>query len=181
MTPHVQHFEYNARGFRVLDDEAAPTRCVRRLARRLPMYPLHPLTVHLPIGLLIGHAILTLLYLRRGDRALEISAYHCLWLGWLLTLPAVLTGTASAAQQLTGPAAREDVLGWINAHALAGIALVALYWRVWQTRRRNPAVLDDPHTRRGYLAQVGLGVALLLISGWLGGHMVYSLGVGVDR
>lgn len=165
----------------MLDGETAPARCVRRLAHRPPMYPFHPLTVHLPIGLLIGHAILTLLYLRRGDRALETSAYHCLWLGWLLTLPAVLTGTASAAQQLMGAAPRADALGWINAHAGAGLALVVVYWRVWQARRRNPAVLDDPRARRGYLAQVGLGVALLLVSGWLGGHMVYSLGVGVDR
>src|SRR4029078_11896575 len=48
-----------------------------------------PLTVHLRIGLLLGNALLPLLYLRRRDRALEISAFHCLWLGWLGTLVAI--------------------------------------------------------------------------------------------
>src|SRR5215211_3405360 len=57
------------------------------------MYPFHPLTVHLPIGLLLGNALLTLLYLRRGDRALETSAFHCLWLGWLAGLLALASGT----------------------------------------------------------------------------------------
>jgi hypothetical protein len=62
------------------------------------MSPLHPFTVHLPIGLLIGNAIMTALYLWRGDRSLETAAYHCLWLGWLLLLPAVVTGTIDAAR-----------------------------------------------------------------------------------
>lgn len=145
------------------------------------MYPFHPLTVHLPIGLLIGNALLTILYLRRGERALETSAYQCLWLGWLLILPAIATGTFSAVNYLFGPTpARPDALGWINAHAAVGVALLVVYWQAWQARRRNPAILDDPRTRRGYLAWIGVGVALLLLEGWLGGHMVYYLGIGVN-
>ncbi|HEU5013265.1 MAG TPA: DUF2231 domain-containing protein [Roseiflexaceae bacterium] len=144
------------------------------------MYALHPLTVHLPIGLLIGNALLTALYLRRGDPALETSAYHCLWLGLLLTLPAVLTGTYAAVWHLTSSAAGNSALGWINAHALVGIALVVVYWQAWQQRRRHPAVLADVHKRRGYLVRLGLGVALLVLDGWIGGHMVYALGVGVN-
>jgi uncharacterized membrane protein len=144
------------------------------------MYALHPLTVHLPIGLLIGNALLTALYLRRGDPALETSAYHCLWLGWMLTLPAVLTGTYAAVRHLTGSPAGGSALGWINAHALVGIALVVVYWQAWQQRRRNPALLGDARMRRGYLVRLGLGVGLLLLDGWIGGHMVYVLGVGVQ-
>ena len=144
------------------------------------MYALHPLSVHLPIGLLIGNALLTALYLRRGDPALEISAYHCLWLGWLLTLPAVLTGIYAAVRYLTSSGSGNSALGWINAHAITGIALVVVYWQAWQQRRRHPAVLDDAHKRRGYLARLGLGVVLLVFSGWMGGHMVYTLGVGVN-
>lgn len=145
------------------------------------MDPFHPLTVHLPIGLLIGNALLTGLYLRRGDRTLEAAAYHCLWLGLLLVLPAVLTGAFSAAQVLVGAHPRNDALGWINAHALAGLLLALVYWQAWQARRRNPAILDDPHARRAYLARLALGVLLLVASGWMGGHLVYGLGVGVGR
>lgn len=143
------------------------------------MYPFHPLTVHLPIGLLLGNALLTLLYLRRSDRALEVSAFHCLWLGWLGTLLAIVTGTLDAVRQLFGPNPRDDALGWINAHALVGAVLLVVYWQAWQARRRRPDILDDPSARRGYLARLAIGTGLLLLDGWLGGHLVYTLRVGV--
>lgn len=144
------------------------------------MYTIHPLTVHLPIGLLLGNALLTLLYLRRGDRSLETAAFHCLWLGALLLLPAIATGTFEAVQLLFAASnPRDDALGWINAHALVGVAALVVYWQAWQARRRNPALLDDPVRRRGYLGWLAAGVGLLVLSGWIGGHMVYTLGVGV--
>jgi uncharacterized membrane protein len=145
------------------------------------MYPFHPLTVHLPLGLLLGNALLTLLYLRRGEPAFEISAFHCLWLGWLGALLAIAAGVFDAARQLlstTNP--RADALSWINAHALAGFAILVVYWQAWQIRRRNPHVLADPTARRGYLARLAIGVALLVLDGWLGGHLVYSLRLGVS-
>src|SRR5215813_5310825 len=87
------------------------------------MYPFHALTVHLPIGLLLGNAALTALYLRRGDPALETSAYHCLLLGWLGAALAVTTGIVDAARQLFDPLnPRDDALGWINAHGAIGLA-----------------------------------------------------------
>jgi uncharacterized membrane protein len=145
------------------------------------MHPLHPLTVHLPIGLLAGNALLTLIYLRRRDRAYETSAFHCLWLGWLLLLPAVASGTWDAARQLLDPNdPRPDALPWVNAHAAAGLGLMAVYWQAWQLRRRNPGIIDDPRARRGYLAWLALGIALLLVSGWLGGQLVYVLRLGVN-
>ena len=145
------------------------------------MYPFHALTVHLPIGLLLGNALLTALYLRRGDPALETSAYHCLWLGWLGAALAVAAGTFDAARQLFDRAnPRDDALGWINAHALVGIAILVVYWQAWQTRRRRPAILADADARRGYLARLALGVVLLVLDGWLGGHLVYALRLGVN-
>ncbi|HEU5099194.1 MAG TPA: DUF2231 domain-containing protein [Roseiflexaceae bacterium] len=144
------------------------------------MYPFHPLTVHLPIGLLLGNALLTLLYLRRGDRTFETSAFHCLWLGWLGTLLAIAAGSFDAARQVLDPVnPRADALGWINAHALIGFVLLVIYWQAWQIRRRDPGVLDDPARRRGYLARLAIGVGLLVLDGWMGGHLVYSLRLGM--
>jgi uncharacterized membrane protein len=145
------------------------------------MYPFHPLTVHLPIGLLLGNALLTMLYLRRNDQAFEISAFHCLWLGWLGVLLAVSTGTIDAVRQLfRAISPRADALGWINAHALVGIAILVVYWQAWQLRRRHPGILTDARLRRGYLARLVLGIALIVLDGWLGGHMVYTLRLGVN-
>jgi uncharacterized membrane protein len=144
------------------------------------MYPFHAPAVHLPIGLLLGNALLTALYLRRGDMTLETSAYHCLWLGWVGAALAVAAGIFDAARQLFDPAnPRTDALGWINAHALVGLALLVVYWQCWQMRRRRPTILADPAARRGYLVRLALGVALLMLDGWLGGHLVYSLRLGI--
>jgi uncharacterized membrane protein len=145
------------------------------------MYPFHPLTVHLPIGLLLGNALLTAIYLRRGERTLETSAFHCLWLGWLGALLALASGTFDAVRQLFDPARpRGDALGWINAHALVGAAILLVYWQAWQIRRRKPAILDQSVLRRGYLARLILGVVLIVVDGWLGGHLVYTLRLGVQ-
>ena len=57
---------------------------------------------------------------------------------------------------------------------------MAVYWQAWQIRRRNPGVLADPAMRRGYLTRLILGIALVVLDGWLGGHMVYSLRLGVN-
>jgi uncharacterized membrane protein len=124
---------------------------------------------------------MTALYLWRSDRSLETAAYHCLWLGWLLLLPAVVTGTIDAARQVFDPLhPREDALVWVNAHALAGVAIMIVYWQAWQARRRNPAILDDAGARRGYLALLTLGAMLVVLTGWLGGQLVYSLRLGIE-
>ncbi|KAB8141522.1 hypothetical protein F8S13_19150 [Chloroflexia bacterium SDU3-3] len=144
------------------------------------MYTIHPLLVHAPIGLLVGNALLTALYLWRGDRSVEQAAYHCLWLGLLLLVPALASGGAAAALYLAGGGSpRPDALGWINAHALGAGATLLAYWRAWLARRRSPGLLDDRRARRGYLATLALGMALLVLTGWAGGHMVYVLGVGL--
>jgi uncharacterized membrane protein len=145
------------------------------------MYPFHALTVHLPIGLLLGNVVLTALYLRRGDPTLETSAYHCLWLGWLGAALAVVVGIFDAVSRLFDPAnPRTDALGWINAHAAVGLAVLVVYWQAWQIRRRRPNILADAERRGGYLTRLGLGLVLLVINGWLGGHLVYVLRLGVS-
>jgi hypothetical protein len=82
-------------------------------------------------------------------------------------------------RHLFGPAPHADALFWINAHALAGLGVLVVYWQAWQARRRNPHILDTPAVRRGYLAWLGTGAALTVLTGWLGGHLVYVLGIGV--
>jgi uncharacterized membrane protein len=68
----------------------------------------------------------------------------------------------------------------INSHITAGIALIvtfglALYWPL-----RNKQLLAQTRSRWAYGALLLLGVALVLIESWLGGQLVYKLGVGVQ-
>jgi uncharacterized membrane protein len=144
------------------------------------LYPLHPVTVHFPVALLLANALLTLLYLRGWGAAYETSAYHCLVLGWLGAVVATLSGAWDAWQQVYGPDAPRDValLNWVNAHAAVGLAIVGVYGRALLLRRRQPDVLADAQARRGYLRLLLLGALLVLVGGWLGGYLVYTLGLG---
>jgi|HigsolmetaAR201D_1030396.scaffolds.fasta_scaffold16973_2 uncharacterized membrane protein len=145
------------------------------------MYPFHVPLTHLPIGLLLANALFSLLSVRRNDPTLDSAAFHCLWLGLIGVAGAVVTGMADAARQLFDPVApRDDALVWINAHGLMGLVLIVYYWQIWQLRRRNPTILLDPETRNSYLTRLAFGVVLLVIDGWLGGHLVYTLRLGVS-
>jgi uncharacterized membrane protein len=145
------------------------------------MYALHPFTVHFPIALLLASTLFTLIALRRAG-GWEQSGYHCLIVGWIAGVVALLTGLPDALGQLTGPdAARNSgLVGWVNAHAFANLGAVALYGQALLRRRRAPGLLADAETRRGYLTLHALGALLLIVGGWLGGHLVYVLKLGIE-
>lgn len=140
------------------------------------MYALHPAVVHFPIALLLLNTALTLHYLRRPDPFTERAAYLMLLVGWWGALAATLTGTASAA--LAWPV-RPEAVSWLNGHAVAGFGVLIVYGRALLWRRRKPDVLQGADSRR-YVLLLLAGALLLGLDGWLGGHMVYRLGVGVE-
>lgn len=142
---------------------------------------LHPATVHFPIALLLAGTLFTLLYTRGHGRAFATSAYHCLVAGWLGAAITTIAGVLAAVPQVVGPdAPHADKIGWVNAHAALGIATVLVFGQALLRYRRSPALLDDAQQRRGYLALLAAGSALLVAGGWLGGHLVYSLGLGTQ-
>lgn len=147
------------------------------------MYALHPFTVHFPIALLLASTLFTFVALRRSGGGWETSAYHCLIAGWFAGVVALLTGLPDALGQLTGPDAPRNsgVVGWVNAHAFANLGAVILYGQALLRRRRNAGLLGDPAARRGYLRLHVLGALLLLVGGWLGGHLVYVLKLGIEN
>jgi uncharacterized membrane protein len=136
---------------------------------------LHPFTVHFPIALLLLNLALTLLYLRRRDPFVERSAYGALVVGWWSAFVAIVSGVLELALNWPLP---DEVVGWLNAHAASGIILLIIYGQALLRRRRDPRILDGSQ-RRVYLGLLGGGAALVLLSGWIGGHLVYELGFGV--
>lgn len=137
--------------------------------------PLHPRFVHFPIALsLVGVLFLLLGMLRRHETWIGYGRISLL-LGWLGVLAAVVTGLidqAAAPQNAT-------VTAVIDQHITAGIALLiaaglAIYWPL-----RVKRLWDSP-ARWGYVALLAVIVLLVLVEGWLGGKLVYELGVGVN-
>ncbi len=141
------------------------------------MYALHPAIIHFPIALLLLNLLLTLRYLRAPESFTERAAYGALVLGWWATLAGVVSGTLAVA--LEWPL-RPGILDWLNWHAALGLALLIVYGRALLARKRDPDILDGPK-RRQYLWALLAGAGLVAIDGWVGGHLVYRLGLGVGH
>ncbi len=119
----------------------------------------HPALVSAPIGCWTGALVADLAGEPRAGRILT-------GLGALSALPVAATGASDWADT-TGAEQRVGV-----AHLSLNLAATVCYAASWWARRR------DRH-RLG----VGLGLAgaaLATAAGWLGGHLAYALGVGVD-
>lgn len=139
--------------------------------------PLHPRFVHFPVALLATGSVLALVYLLGWRRpALPVAAWVMLLLGWLSIFPAVISGLVDRNAAPDDPA----VVAALNPHIAAGFGLLIVYGLLLYERLRDPAVLDQPRRRLWLLALLLAGLALLLVEGWLGGKLVYDLGVGVQ-
>lgn len=125
-------------------------------------YPLHPFTAHFPIALLLTASALELLALRRGDDGQQIVQL-LLRIGWWAALITLGTGTIDLARQLGRV---QEALGWVNAHVAASLGILFVYGRLSFRRR-----LDRTTRLRLHL----LGSALVIATGLIGGHLVYSL------
>jgi len=122
-------------------------------------HPLHPPLVVAPLGSWVLASVL-------DARADADSARTLVGLGCLAALPAAAAG-ATDWLSTQGAERRVGV-----AHALLNDAALSLYGASWLARRRGRSKAGAA------LSAVGLGV--LLAAGWLGGHLVYAQGVGVD-
>lgn len=144
-----------------LVDKVLPEGAVRDLASGTPIgHPLHPLLVALPIG---SWSAATFLDLRGGDPE---TAKTLVGLGAI----GAVAATAAGANDWLSTAGAERRVGLAH----GGINTVALmfYLASWRARGRG-------RTRKGAVLAI-CGLSLTSASGWLGGHLAYALGVGVD-
>jgi nitrite reductase/ring-hydroxylating ferredoxin subunit/uncharacterized membrane protein len=126
-------------------------------------HALHPLLTDIPIGAWTSSVVLDWI----GGRRARPAADKLIALGILAAVPASVTGAADWGD--TQP--KERRVGLV--HAAANTAALALYCCSLAQRRRG-------HRIRGRtLSLVGAGA--LGVGGYLGGHLVFVHGLGVDR
>jgi uncharacterized membrane protein len=123
----------------------------------------HPLAVQVPVG---AWTMATLLDVTDSDR--HAGAVDALLLtGCVSALPAIITGAHDLATT-SGEQTRVALV-----HALTMDAALGLFVTALAKRRRGD--------RRGARRLVLAGTAVTAAGAYLGGHMVYRLGVGVDE
>ena len=160
----IEHAEF-------LDKASAPVAAVeQKLGHLLPWWknlasgtflghPLHPLLVTVPIGSWTAAGVFDLV----GDRK---GAQRLVALGILGALPTMATGGSDWAY--TNGA--EQRVGLV--HATVNSLTLSAYGLSWWERHRGNHV-------RGIAWSV-LGATTMGVGGWLGGHLSYALGVGID-
>ena len=124
-------------------------------------HPLHPALVTVPVGCVVGTTYLDAV---GGDPA---STRRLAGLAVLSSVPAVASGLSDWSE--TDGAERRVGLVHLTVNA-TGLALVGASWVARSGSRRSTTAV----------VLSGAGLALLGAGGWLGGHLAYALGVGVD-
>lgn len=157
----------------------------------LDFVSLHPATVHMPIGLLILASAAGLLYLHwQQVPQLKVLTWWPMLIGWISCVLAVLTGLL--AQSGLPP----DAPYWqlLNSHVTTGLAILLLYgtplylrWIRQNTVESQPdehdVLLDSNawRTRLWLSLFLIIGAVLVLLTGWSGGQLVYTWGVGISN
>ena len=129
-------------------------------------HPIHPMLVAIPIGLWIFSLVCDLVHLSGALGAnWDIVAMYTLAGGIAGALLAAVPGFIDMLS-LSGPIRRTALV-----HMSINLTVVALYTVNFWLRVGGSTLV--------WLSVLGLG--LLVVSGWLGGKMVFEHGVGVDR
>jgi len=128
-------------------------------------HPLHPLLVALPIGLFSSTSLLDLL----GGDGSRNAARRLVGTGVLMVAPTAAAGLADWSE--LGAFHRPRRVGVV--HAGANVLATLLYGASWAARR------NGHHARGKRLALAG--ALSLTVGGYLGGHLAYTEGVGVNR
>ena len=132
-------------------------------------HPIHPMLVPLPIGLFVFSFICDLIYVfGSGNPNFAIVALYTMAGGIVGALAAAIFGFIDLLS--LPPEPRKTGL----AHMTINLVVVVLYViNFWQRS-------GTPESPGGYVGLSLLAIALLVVSGWLGGKMVYVYGVAVN-
>lgn len=65
-------------------------------------HPLHPMLTHIPMGMIIGAVVFSLLGLQLRSKPLTATAYHCATLALVFVIPVIVAGFLDWQQFLAG-------------------------------------------------------------------------------
>lgn len=134
-------------------------------------HPLHPVLIHFPVAALIGLAGTDLGYLFSGD---DFWARAGLWLAGVGAVGGWFSGLVGVLDLVLVKRIRRLISAWC--HALFAVMLLSLASLNWLLRSVDPEAAIWPWGL--YLSL--LTTALIAVTGFLGGKLVYEYAVGVE-
>ena len=136
---------------------------------RIAKHPIHPMLVVLPLGLWIAALAFDIVYAITSAPVWRTLAFWNIAAGIIGALLAAVPGFVDYLD-LDGRARRIATY-----HMVLNLAAVALFAVNWYVRTRVPANSSWP------LVLSVIGVVGVIVSGWLGGELVYRERVGVEE
>lgn len=134
-------------------------------------HPLHPMIVPLPIGALVAAFAADIMFVATGNTFWADAAFYLLLAGIITGVLAALVGVIELAGLMR---ARTMGLAW--AHGIFNVIAIAL--AIINAALRTPGPESVLFLGLGLSA---ITVALLLVSGWLGGELTFRHGIGVSE
>jgi uncharacterized membrane protein len=135
-------------------------------------HPIHPMLVVFPLGLFATAVVFDILYLSVGTLAFPTVSFYMIAAGIVGGLLAAIFGFIDWLG-LKGNTRAKTLGLW---HGLGNFTIVVLFIISWFLRRGNADFV--PNGLALLLSFAGVGLAL--ITAWLGGELVFRLGVQVD-
>jgi len=132
-------------------------------------HPLHAMSVHFPIALVVATLGCDLAFWWTGD-AFWLRAG--LWSAGIAFLAGVAAGLAGTGELLLVAGIRIRVASWT--HAVAAMMLIAIAGTNWGLRLSDPDAVLPYGLMLSLLASVFTGLA-----GWHGGKLVFDHGIGL--
>ncbi len=135
-------------------------------------HPVHPMFVVYPIAMFIAALILDIAYLITRVAALPIASFYMIGVGIVGGLIAAVFGFIDWLGLQSNTRAKR--LGaW---HGIGNFTMVVLQLISWFIRLGAPGYVPSALA----VILTLLGVAIILVTAWLGGELVYRLGSAVD-
>ncbi len=139
-------------------------------------HPIHPMLIPFPIGLWVFSLAADVVFRTRGSSPWQEIAFFSMLAGVAGALLAAVPGFVDYVAIVRSPrASRSRIPGIATVHMSLNLVIVALYVVNLYLRTQLPPAATTPF----WLSVAA--ILLLLVSGWLGGSLVYVHRVAVEE
>ena len=135
-------------------------------------HPVHPMLIVFPAGLFATAVIFDILYLIFRNAMFNTVSFYIIAAGVVGGLLAAIFGFIDWLA-LPSNSRAKHIGGW---HGLGNFVIVVLFAVSWLLRYRDPNFMPSSLA----LVLSFAGIILALVTLWIGGELVYRLGVAVD-
>jgi uncharacterized membrane protein len=138
-------------------------------------HPLHPALVHIPTALWPAAFLVDLISQFREDNAFVQLSFYAILLGLIVAILAIPTGYADWTD------IRPEKPAWkLGLYHMILNVIVFILWGI-NLALRVQGLQTDASVALGLVGLSAIATLLLLISGYLGGRMIYAYGISVAR